>query len=564
MASAFAVPESAEATAAEHAYGRVFTQLKRRGVQGLAVTQSVKLARGSVEANRYFVRFASTAADIEQAQECCRGLGFPMQAEPWVQTQLGGWAGLGAIGVARIRGEMHYRAYFRTGQERTGDIYVWAVEWSATSRSEHGRRQYRVLDLHTAEEMRGPLGDAMCLETEEERTVFENWLKLLAFSSDRNQLLEVRESNTGRLSYDAAPAFAEALTMDRMTPFWTAWCEAFGIDAAAYGAWWQSVAEGRIENTTFGRDGKGRLFVSLYFGTYEQPMPPQVFPALLRSKGLAASDANGVGSQEPKAGALVFAIGAIRVAPADPQDRNLSETLPPQGISLHAAGAAAEPVANLLQNSPEASKDLLWTLEVNGTPVYCLELDTEASEFALDGLHSFVRKMSVRQPSSAPESLPISAVGGRLTGESRMVNGLSVPMLKPDARSMFTWTPAGLMETMAEAEPPGLASALNLLRELAKRPGSEAGDRAMNFAATQPAALAPAFRAAADAGLQLARIAVAAHNVAIFGSDRIDVRFLFQLAKAPQSVAKLEAVLTVDVQETSPFCTGPVRLWERL
>lgn len=562
MLGATGTYEQREREAMESAYQRLFAALDRHGVQGLSVTQSVKLSRGKVNTNRYFVRFTEDRMNRDAVKEVCLSLRLPMQADAWIQTQAGGWGTLGAVSAALVRGEMHYRAYFRTGEHEPGDTYLWAVEWPADgARGEHGRRRYRVLDLHSADEMRALLGAQVRPEDARERAIFEGWLALLRRGGERVQVLEVVESNTSRLSFDAAPAFEQPLRMGAIAQEWALWCAAFGIDASGLGAWWGEVADGKLENTTFGRDGNGELFVGLYFGRYERPMESCDLRAGAARAASVKASAAAAPLEEPKVGQRVFVLGEIHVTPRD-QNGRTQEAVPQNGANLHATGSPVAPLAAMLAESPEASTEFHWTVERNGMPLYVLNMPMET---AREGLHGFVQEMAApRSSDEALEPVPIVAVGGRMTGRTEEVRGHTVPVLTPNARAMFRWRPAGLLETMAEPVPPGIGSAMNLLQEKAHGTGTKAAERAYAFAATQPLAWVPAFVAAGARGLQLAVISAQPHHAGLFGDGRVDVHLLFQRARVPEASTKLEAVLTVDVSDDSPFATGPVMFWERL
>lgn len=557
MKSATHVSQRAMDTSAGEHFD-LFVALKRRGVRGMSVTRSVKLSAGALEAGRYSVRFDATADNMEAAAQTCRQLRLPHQAEAWIQTQMGGWSSLGPLASARVQGRTFYRAYFRTGEEKTGAFYGRAVEWSASGAAESGYKHYRLLDVHTPAAIDESLRGRLQLRDDLERSAYAGWLDILRMGGERVQLLEVTESQGARLSYDAAPAFPEPVTMQQISPLWRRACAAFGADDVLASTIVNSLSGGALENTTFGRDSRGGLFMALYFGAYHEPFALDTSRASTPAtpSGLIPSDA------KSSAGSLVFVLGQVRVAAAD-ERRRLREALPANGLFLRASSLGAASLSSLLDAHPEASSELDWTIEVGGKPTYVLQIGDDGADYAGDSLRSLVRSMSGPISSNAASDPVLVAVGGRLTGDTRTVDGILLPVLIPSPSAMFSWTPRTLLRSAQGPIPASLGSTLNLFHELSKQAGQRPTDRAMNFLATQPAALAPVLGSAEERGVALNSISTGAHNINLFGLDRIDVTLHFKPIRQ-RSTASLDAIFTVDVSTASPFMTGRASLMERL
>ena len=536
----------------------LFVALKRRGVRGMSVTRSVKLSAGALEAGRYSVRFDPTTDNMEAAAATCRQLRLPHQAEAWIQTQMGGWSSLGPLASARVRGRTFYRAYFRTGEEKAGAFYGRAVEWSAGGAAESGYKHYRLLEMHTPVAVDESLKGQLQLRGDLERSAYTVWLDILRMGGERVQLLEVTESDGARLSYDAAPAFPEPVTMEQVSPLWRRACAAFGADDGLASTIANSLSGGALENTTFGRDTRGGLFMALYFGAYEEPF------ALGASGSSKPTTSGGLIPSDTKssAGSLVFVLGQVRVVAVDEQ-RRLREALPTNGLLLHDSSPGAALLSSLLDVHPEASSELDWTIEVGGKPTYVLQIGDDGADYANDSLRGLVRSMSGPIDSNAASDPGLVAIGGRLTGDTHTVAGIPLPVLIPSPSAMFSWTPQTLLHSTQGSIPASLGSTLNLFRELSKQAGQRPSDRAMNFLATQPDALAPVLRSAEERGVALNWISTDAHNINLFGMDRIDVTLHFKPIR-PRSTASLDAIYTVDVSTASPFMTGRASLLERL
>lgn len=555
MPIADAGASSTSTKAGEAAYMRLFEELSARGVRGLKVTQSAKLSAGQMEASRYFVRFAPSRYAAEDVMECCRHLGFPQQAEAWVQTQLGGSSGLDAVGAAQIHGEMYYRAYFRTGLEIPGTIYCWAIEWNAAGSRSHGKRSYRMLDLHTVAQMQEPLSHVLRLTDARETEIYQAWMDILQRGGDYCQLLEVSETNSSRLSFDASPAFVAPMKVSDIQDIWQRWCRAFGIETESHREWWERAASSKIENTTIGRDGRGALFASIYFGPYDRPLVPA------RSTGatkIPVSLQSVLHTPIAGEGVPIFVLGKVGAVPNNPMAvRSLEAGDDP----MRSAKMLAEPegLQAMLEARPEAGSEFAWTVDIHDAPAYLVAMDSAHPEFTQNTMKEFLRDANAPEPQKRAD---ISAIAGRIAGWSRLPDGRSVPVLRPNPRSMFCWSVTALLETLPQPVPDGLDDFMRSLLARAGNPGVSAQDRVMNFMATQPSAFVEAFARASERGLRFADIEVTPNHLQALGYSRWDVRLMFSPPLSRSHLARLTAEFTVDASEEIPIFVGTMRSWE--
>lgn len=519
------------------AYLRPFDLLEARGVRDLSVTHSVKFSYQSLETDRYFIRFPNSAIDAGHIAEICQSLGMPFLAESWVQIQAGGWTRAGSIGAARTHDAVAYRAYFRSGIEKAGQIYGRAIEWTSGARSTIVQREYTLLHASTAEEARSLIFTELALPLDAmERQVLDEWFKLLTSRAGKLHLLKVQEPSGGRLSFDAGPLFEEPLVWEDAAAACATWLRAFQISATGWLQLANYAAGKAIENIAIGRDSQNRLFITLYFGKYERPCI-----------GIERHS-EGISNSAPKSlsiGAPVFIIGTINVVSAtEPRGTESQDAALNRDRSMLCSALAAQPLE---------AEDLVWTVDVLGTPAFALQGEQQYASATYQTLTGVFHEQST-------SAIEYAAIAGRIVGEQVLPSGAVLPILAPTLRHLSTWTNNALLKATGTAHIVGLS---DFVARLHSRPNSGImpQDRALNFLSTQPAALGTAFEQASHSGRHFDSVSVQPHLFHSFGQDWWEVVLLF-CSPWNRGISRLRAIFTIDVQEPVPVFASPMRLLE--
>lgn len=237
---------------------------------------------------------------------------------------------------------------------------------------------------------------------------------------------------------------------------------------------------------------------------------------------------------------------------------------------------------------PEDSNALLWTLNIDTTPVYAIEPDDQFAwmSYALlvrflfeqyfepkikpkQGLEAVVdeAELTSSEQSKEPRVYRV-AIAGRISGTTRLYNGTVVPVLKPVMRGMFNWDVNKLIKLLK----PETDAAKKAIKEFLKRIyyelrnlGQSQEDRALNFAGTNAYNAGQVFKDAfkdPKNPLVLDRFEVERSPICRPDSDCWDVKMLFFNPKGIFQDARTVYRYTVDVSDVVPVTVGPLRTWQ--
>jgi cyanobactin maturation PatA/PatG family protease len=237
-------------------------------------------------------------------------------------------------------------------------------------------------------------------------------------------------------------------------------------------------------------------------------------------------------------------------------------------------GKEANPVdplkmAEHLRDNQEDANALIWTLNMDATPVYAIEPE---DQFAVPTFLQLIRFM-VEQEKEGVERISLA---GHITGSTRLFNGSVVPTVAPVLRGMFNWniehlTQACFGEPPAEKEKEaraqydekskGLRSFLERIYFQLRNLGTSAQDRAMNFAATNAFQSKEVFEDAVKEQMVLDAIGVERSPICRPDSDCWDVKLRFFDPAHRQERARKVYRYTVDVSDYVPVTVGRLRTW---
>lgn len=225
-----------------------------------------------------------------------------------------------------------------------------------------------------------------------------------------------------------------------------------------------------------------------------------------------------------------------------------------------------------LEENPSEAQSLIWTVDLELTPLYALEA---TGPYAAD-IFNLLCKLYAGQIAApgTDEYVERVSIPGVLTDRNvRLFSGQVVPVVQlTSSRGMFGWRSNLLVKTAVQhvshgregVDTEGVARALvGFLDKVYyeyRNLGVLSRDRALNFAATNAFQAAVAFADALAMGMELDMIDVEPSPYARMDADAWDVKLKFF---DPENLRRARRVFrfTVDVSETMPVTMGEVRSW---
>ncbi|SKB12467.1 cyanobactin protease, involved in prenylagaramide biosynthesis [Planktothrix sp. PCC 11201] len=273
---------------------------------------------------------------------------------------------------------------------------------------------------------------------------------------------------------------------------------------------------------------------------------------------------------------LVYALGVLGYDFGSEARRDSFKQLMP-GVSIEGTMIPANPydarqmVDYLGENLPEA-KALIWTLNLELTPIYAIEPVGGFSRDVYEVLQSLLDGQI--QEENNPEFVQRVSIPGVLTGRSvKLFSGQVVPVIEiNNTRGLYGWkvntlVSAAIESVQAEAGDAQedairrtLSSFLNRIYYDLRNLGTTSQDRALNFASTNAFQAAQTFAQAVGAGYELDSITVEKSPFCRLDSDCWDVKLKFFDPENSRRAKKIYR-FTIDVSDTIPVTLGEVRSW---
>lgn len=221
-----------------------------------------------------------------------------------------------------------------------------------------------------------------------------------------------------------------------------------------------------------------------------------------------------------------------------------------------------------LQEHPEEAASIIWTLNLDATPIYAI---VPAGPFAVTG-YERLREFLAGQVNDGVEMVSIpGAVGSSV----RLQSGQVVPIVVPAIRGMYSWATRPLATHVLGARPAaadeieaydrqlsGLTDFLDRVYYDLRNLGVTAEERAINYSATNAVQVAEVVRSTTQRELDLDKVSVHKSPVCRPDSDCYDVEISFF---NPDNTRTANRVFrfTVDVSDVIPVTIGPIRSWTR-
>jgi PatG C-terminal/Subtilase family/PatG Domain len=280
-------------------------------------------------------------------------------------------------------------------------------------------------------------------------------------------------------------------------------------------------------------------------------------------------------SQSNPGGSLVYALGVLGYDFGTEARRDsFKQFMPP--ADLNCAKVPPNPydghqMVKHLASHLSDSKLLIWTLNLELTPLYALE---PVGPFAREVYHNFQALLEGQMLSAAdPKYVERVSIPGRLSGRTaRLFSGQVVPVIELEStRGIFGWSVGALQDAAIKAVNANLSpdkdkearealtSFLYKVYYNLRNLGQTSADRALNFAATN-AYQASLIASMVESKMDLDEIRVEKSPFCRMDSDCWDVTLVFFHPENTQR-ARTRCEFTVDVSDVNPVSVGAVRTW---
>ena len=211
-----------------------------------------------------------------------------------------------------------------------------------------------------------------------------------------------------------------------------------------------------------------------------------------------------------------------------------------------------------LEQNPFEAQSLIWTLNLDATPIYAIAPMGPYASVTYDRLRQFL----------ADENVERVSIPGYIGGNIRLMSGQTVPVIVPEVRGMYSWTVPVLIDSLMEATPTALReNVTDKVQEYLERIyyeyrnlGIAPQERALNFSATNAFQVATLMADATTGDLGLDSITVEKSPICRADSDCYDVKLRFFSLEDSRRAGKVYR-FTVDVSDVIPVSIGTVRSW---
>lgn len=227
-----------------------------------------------------------------------------------------------------------------------------------------------------------------------------------------------------------------------------------------------------------------------------------------------------------------------------------------------------EDLLSYFDAAPYEAPGLIWTLNLDATPIYAIE---PAGPFAAAGYERLRETLS----GQFRDGVELVSVPGVIGGKVRLQSGQVVPVIVPALRGLFSWSTQALVEHVIgtrsdnneeqvdyDRQAHGLSDFLNRIYYDLRNLGITPEDRALNFAATNAAQVADVVRSATSDLMDLDTLTVYRSPICRPDSDCFDVEVVFF---NPGNITAARRVyrFTIDVSDIIPVSIGSMRSWTK-
>ena len=219
-----------------------------------------------------------------------------------------------------------------------------------------------------------------------------------------------------------------------------------------------------------------------------------------------------------------------------------------------------------LNDNPYEAQSLIWTLNLDATPIYAIIPTGPYASVTYERLRSYLGDENVERIS----------VPGYIGGSVRLMSGQVVPVIIPEVRGIYSWSVSALVTAVMpqltasrseiEISEPELRSQiedyLSRIYYDYRNLGMTPEERALNFSATNAFQASAAIAQATGDQRVLDSISVEKSPICRPDSDCYDVKLIFF---DPEDDRRSNRVFrfTIDVSDVIPVTIGQVRSWSQ-
>ncbi|MBD2677105.1 MULTISPECIES: PatA/PatG family cyanobactin maturation protease [Nostoc] len=311
-----------------------------------------------------------------------------------------------------------------------------------------------------------------------------------------------------------------------------------------------------------------------YIQSFPTPVTQQPMMPNLTANSVTASQAP---SELPDLGPLVYSLGTLGYDFGTEARRDSFKQLMPPfdiggGVMVPANPYDARQMVDYLDNNISEARSLIWTLNIELTPVYAID---PTGPFAAESYRALHELLSGQiQPESNAEYVERVSIPGILTKRTvKLYSGQVIPVLEPQStRGIYGWkvnnlVSAAMAAVQAEAGTADeetirktLDGFLNRIYYDLRNLGTTSQDRALNFAVTNAFQAAQTFSQAVAVGMELDSVTVEKSPFCRMDSDCWDVKLKFFDPENNRRAKKIFR-FTIDVSDLIPVTLGEVRSW---
>ncbi|MCC5604711.1 PatA/PatG family cyanobactin maturation protease [Nostoc favosum] len=212
-----------------------------------------------------------------------------------------------------------------------------------------------------------------------------------------------------------------------------------------------------------------------------------------------------------------------------------------------------------LEQNPWEAQSLIWTLNLDATPIYAILPSGSYASVTYERLRAFLRDENIERVS----------IPGYIAGSVKLLSGQTVPVIIPEVRGIYGWSVAALIENLRQVYSTGPSEEEygNKIREYLERIyyefrnlGVTPQERALNFSATNAFQIADVMSTGTAADIGLDTITVEKSPICRADSECYDVKLQFFNLQDSRRAGKVYR-FTVDVSDAIPVSIGTVRSW---
>ncbi len=224
------------------------------------------------------------------------------------------------------------------------------------------------------------------------------------------------------------------------------------------------------------------------------------------------------------------------------------------------------------------SNALIWTLNIDATPLYAIRPEGQFALMNLLCLVQFLREqtqdLEVDQSGEGAEAAaslveekevdPVRmSLAGHINGSTRLLNGDIVPNVSPVLRGLNNWRIGDLMGNLDTTVRDKFRDFMRRIYNELRNDGRQPEDRALNYSAYNLTQYKDVFRKAVkDDNLTYKSYTTSRSRVCRKDSVCIDVEITFFDPKKMHDVAPRTFAFTVDVSDIVPISIGEMKQWD--